>query len=226
MRPCNDLPDYSTPFYLFGNARPPAARSLAHLVADGFMTPPDGCRLLAVAASDVSVAIVAPHAAAGKSTLLAALLSHLDMDCPRYYLRGSYETFGFARDAHWQPSKAVMIANEISDFLPVYLPRHLTRPAFQLVSEGARLWATAHADGLHDLLARWPNWPGSVPLAVVTIDGYDRRIDIELSRPQHPSRRSDEAAAAIDSVCHAEGEAGIAGWTLSSHPTASGLRPP
>ena len=169
MRRDDGLPGYETPFYLFGNARPRAARSLDQLVAAGVFDASTAADLVALAQQGVSLAIIAPGSRVGKSSLLAALLAHLPPTDRRYYLRGCFETFDFAHAPDWRPHEAVMIANEVSDHLPVYLPpRHLDT-ALQLVEQGARLWCTAHAVDLADLMAAWETWPINAPLAVVRL---------------------------------------------------------
>lgn len=203
MRSAGDLPEYDTPFYLFGNARHTAARSLAQLVADGFLSP-GSARDLIEAASDVSLAIVAPDAAAGKSSLLAALLPFVPHQRRCYHLRGSFETFRFTRSPDWRPGRAVLIANEVSDHLPVYLPHCRLTAALQLVGQGARIWATAHARDLRHLLDCWTGWPAQAPLAVVTVHGARGGIHIELHGAAGRSGAG-RAGSAIDSVCHAEG---------------------
>lgn len=181
MRLDDGLPGYETPFYLFGNARPRAARSLDQLVADGLLDAVAAAELFGVARQSVSLAIIAPGSRVGKSSLLAALLPALPPADRRYYLRGCFETFDFARASDWRPRRAVMIANEVSDHLPVYLPpRHLDT-ALRLVEQGARLWCTAHAFDLAGLMVAWKAWPAHAPLAVVRL-GTDAPPRIEWWR--------------------------------------------
>jgi hypothetical protein len=225
MRPLSDLPDYGTPFYLYGNAPPRAARSLPQLIAAGFLRPEDANILVTLAHRGISMAIVATSAARGKSSLLAALLPYLPAERDRYFLRGSFETFQFAQDVVWRPDRAAMIANEISDFLPVYIPRHLTKRLFRLVAQGACLWTTAHASGLDDLLCEWTDWPPDAPLAVVTIGDQRPGIVIELHDPARPGAAPHEPTPMIDSVCHAEDEMGSGDNALPVCVPALGLRP-
>lgn len=170
MRPEIDLPGYETPFYLFGNARPCAARSLDALVLAGIVPAGAVPRLIEVARSDGSLAIVAPGSRIGKSSLLAALLPYSPPGLRTIHLRGSFETFGFARRPDWRPEHALLIANEVSDHLPVYLPPDRFAVAAGLVAQGARLWCTAHARDLTELRRAWPAWPDRAPLTVVALD--------------------------------------------------------
>ena len=163
------LPGYETPFYLFGNARPRAARTLDQLVAADLVDAANASALIALAGQGVSLAIIAPGSLVGKSSLLAALLAHLPPADQCYYLRGCFETFEFSRAPGWRPHEAVMIANEVSDHLPVYLPPRHLESALQLVEQGARLWCTAHAADQADLMAAWKSWPTNAPLAVVRL---------------------------------------------------------
>lgn len=225
MRPTIDLPDYETPFYLFGNAPPPrAARSLLHLVTTELLTQDQARTLIALAQRRASLVVVAPEASCGKSSLLSALLTYLPDDADRYFLRGSYETFRFARNPAWRPGRAVLIANEISDFLPVYVPGHLARRLVRLVGAGASLWATAHARGRDELLAGWPIWPSNAPLAVVSIGGDRSVATVEMNEPAHGLSTTIEAGTAIDSVCHAEGRTGSGTNALPVRVPAPGLR--
>lgn len=225
MRPLSELPGYGTPFYLYGNAPRGAARSLSHLVAADLVRPRDADSLVAIASAGISLAIVAPGSACGKSSLLTALLHYAPAGRDRYFLRGSFETFRFARDIAWRPDRAMLIANEISDFLPVYVPRHFTNRLFHFVLHGARLWTTAHASGLEDLLSDWTGWPPLAPLAVVTIGDDPPGIAIELFDPARLLATSREPVPTIDNVCHAEDWTGSGDYALPVRVPALGLRP-
>jgi len=179
MRPGRDLPGYDVPFYLFGNARHAAARSLTQLVTDGVLASRDALDLIEIARSDISLVVIAHDAAAGKSSLLASLLPYIPRQRRPYFLRGSFETFRFTREADWRPGRALLIANEVGDRLPVYLPGCRFATVLQLVGEGARLWTTAHAHDVRQLLAAWTGWPAHAPLAVVTVSGAKGRIVTE-----------------------------------------------
>jgi type IV secretory pathway ATPase VirB11/archaellum biosynthesis ATPase len=99
---------------------------------------------------NASVVVASGPSGAGKSTLLTALLELLPESKSRVYARGMYETFDFA--ARSNPATTVILVNEISAHLPVYLWGPPVRRLFDLARAGFQFFATCHAEAVEEVI--------------------------------------------------------------------------
>ena len=98
-----------------------------------------------------SVLVAAMPQRAGKTTLLSALLDLLAPTQRLVYLGGLAETFDFVREG--TPKNTLLVANELSSHLPVYLWGEPAKRTFALVAGGYAIAATLHADSADDAIA-------------------------------------------------------------------------
>jgi adenylate kinase len=99
-----------------------------------------------------SLAVVAGASGVGKTTLLTALVDFLPSSTRRIYLRGCFESFAFMSDSAITPRETVLLINEISPHLPVYLWGPAVSRILEAGQQGFALLATAHADSVHDFV--------------------------------------------------------------------------
>ncbi len=133
-------------------------RSVSQLVKAGALQPEMAGLLTTLAAVGVPILIVSSRAQAGKSTLLRALLDYAPPSAEVIYLRGSHEPFTFLeappeRDGF---TSRLLVANELSPHLPVYIWGAAARRAIELATlPGYALWATAHLEDASLPLIGW-----------------------------------------------------------------------
>ena len=167
MRPTNP-PRYDAPFYWWGPAwDSPIRRGIADLLRDGTLDSGTGAVLWAALARRRSVVVVAGPSGVGKTTLLTALLDFLPPDTRRLYLRGSFESFAFLSDGAVVPEKSVMLINEISPHLPIYLWGPAVARALSAAERGFSLLATAHAASVAEFVGMFTGSPLRIPAARV-----------------------------------------------------------
>jgi energy-coupling factor transporter ATP-binding protein EcfA2 len=161
-------PRYREPFHWWGPGwDAPASRSIGDLLRDGTLDSRTGAVPWAALARRKSVAVVAGPSGAGKTTLLTALLEFLPPDTNRLYLRGCFETFAFLSDAVVIPSASVMLVNEISPHLPIYLWGPAVARALDATERGFSLLATAHAESVVEFVGSLTGSPLRIPAALV-----------------------------------------------------------
>jgi len=119
--------------------------------------------LVSVIARRKSLLVVAAGSGVGKSTLLTALLPHVPLDTRQIVLRGTYEAFDFRLDPTVVPRESVLIINEISPYLPLYLWGPALRRGLRFGREGYAFHATAHAESVEQLIAMLSGPPVGVP---------------------------------------------------------------
>lgn len=167
-----------TPFFWWGTThRAGASPDLASLIHSRFITESAAVLLLELIASGRSLFIVSEASGAGKSSLLAALLSETHSSRQRIYLRGNYETFEFLETT--EPTETMLLVNEISAHLPAYLWGAPVTTLFEAIGAGYQVLATAHAAsaaGLLQLLTaaplRVPRRLANVPMIVVVLASH------------------------------------------------------
>ena len=159
---------YDEPFAWWGPIwSPPVPRTVADLVRQHVMSPATAALLWALLARRASIAVVADPRGAGKTTLLTALLDFLPAGTRRLYLRGCYEPFAFLDDPTVEPSRSVLLVNEISAHLPSYLWGSAVRRVLQATARGFALAVTAHASSVEDLVAMLASYPLRIPPAEI-----------------------------------------------------------
>lgn len=157
-------PRYEQPFHWWGPGwQPRPARTLRDLLVEGALDTEQAAFLWAALARRWSLAVVGGPSGIGKSTLLAALAPFLPTESQRVYLRGSYESFAFLRDEALDPLRSVLLINEISPHLPVYLWGPAVQRALALREQGFTLLATAHARTPFEFMGLLTGGPLRIP---------------------------------------------------------------
>jgi hypothetical protein len=91
------------------------------------------------------------------------------------YLRGNFETFRFITDANASAGSSILVANEISPFLDVYLWGSAARRVLAKAQRGWPLWTTIHAGSelefrtfLGNLVPAEPDHPLMIDVLLLT----------------------------------------------------------
>jgi len=114
------------------------------------------------------VLVAAMPQRAGKTTLLGALLDLLPPSQGRVDLAGTSETFAFLVEA--APGETLLLANELSSHLPIYLWGAQAIRAFEAVAGGYAIAGTLHADSADDAIALLRDDGGIPPTQLARID--------------------------------------------------------
>lgn len=145
---------------------PPQPRSIIELIRAGTIDAEVAALVWLLLEARVPLIVAAERGRAGKSTLLEALLEFLPPGAKRRELDGVAETFDWLPHAHdlgWHhpaaaepaapadPATTWLIAQELSDHLPIYVWGDTARVALRAVSLGFGLGATIHADSLEEV---------------------------------------------------------------------------
>jgi len=156
--------DYGEPFAWWGPIwRQPEPRTVVDLVRDGTLPSAWAGAIWALLARRRSIIVAAGPRAAGKTTVLTALLDCYPPQTRRIHLRGCYEPFAFLEDERVVPQRSLLLVNEISAHLPVYLWGPALRRTFGLLGRGFALAATAHATGPSELVRDLTGYPLRLP---------------------------------------------------------------
>lgn len=91
-----------------------------------------------------------PTPGVGKTTTLNALLEFLPVGTTLVYTMGMYEDFDFLADT--PPTTTCVLANEVSDHLPIYMWGRTARKLLTLPADGYAIATSCHADTLSDVL--------------------------------------------------------------------------
>lgn len=145
--------DYDVPVGWWGwNWDPPIPMSVIQLLgARNFDSRTAAlCWMVLEAHGSMLIAAEPPHS--GKTTTLTAFLDFLPNDVRRVFLRGWAETFDYVR--HTDPARTLLLANELSSHLPVYLWGPKAVEAFRTLRRGYALASTLHADSPADALTQ------------------------------------------------------------------------
>jgi len=218
--------DYATPVAWWGwSWEPPVPMSVSELVAAGDMDARTAAVAWLTLAGHGSVLIAAEQPHSGKTTTLTALLDLVPERIRRVYLRGGAETFEFLATS--RPATTLLLANELSSHLPVYLWGTKAVRAFTALGQGYALASTLHADSRAEAIAQ---------LRELGVDGSDlARVDLlivmcarrvaSVVRPLGPSlvtdrgdgwRHDRDAEAALVATRY--------GWTAAAAERAIALR--
>ena len=92
-----------------------------------------------------------PTPGIGKTTTLNALLGFLLTGSTLVYTTGMYEDFDFLNEV--DPATTCVLANEVSDHLPIYMWGRVARQLLRLPKDGYAIATSCHADTLDDVLA-------------------------------------------------------------------------
>ena len=161
--------DYATPVAWWGwSWEPPVPMSIPELVAAGDLDARTAALAWVVLAAHGSAIVAAEQPHAGKTTTLTALLDLVPARVTRAYLRGGAETFDFL--GRTDPSTTLLLANELSSHLPVYLWGAKAVRAFRALREGYALAATLHADSAAEAVAQLRDELGVPAADIARID--------------------------------------------------------
>ena len=145
--------DYDLPIGWWGwNWEPPVPMSLTQLLAAGNMDARTAALCGMTIESHGSMLIAAEQPHSGKTTTLTALLDFLPNATRRIFIRGWAETFDFLGQT--RPESTLLLANELSSHLPVYLWGPKAVRVFEMLRRGYALGSTLHADSCDEALAQ------------------------------------------------------------------------
>ena len=145
--------DYDIPVGWWGwNWEPPIPMSITEIVRAGNMDPRTAalCGLAIEAHGSLLIAAEEPHS--GKTTTLTALLDYLPHRMRRIFIRGWSETFDYLKQT--TPEETILLANELSSHLPVYLWGPKAVRVFDTLRKGYALGSTLHADSAEEAVAQ------------------------------------------------------------------------
>ncbi|MGH2491658.1 MAG: hypothetical protein ACRDF9_09120 [Candidatus Limnocylindria bacterium] len=145
--------DYDMPIGWWGwNWEPPVPMSITQLLEAGNMDARTAalCGMALEAHGSMLIAAEQPHS--GKTTTLTALLDFLPNTTRRIFIRGWAETFDFLGQT--RPDATLLLANELSSHLPVYLWGPKAVRVFETLRRGYALASTLHADSCDEALAQ------------------------------------------------------------------------
>jgi hypothetical protein len=161
--------DYDVPIGWWGwNWEPPIPMSITQILAAGNFDPRTAalCWLVLEAHGSMLIAAEEPHS--GKTTTLTALLDLLPRDMRRIFVRGWAETFDYVH--HTDPARTLLLANELSSHLPVYLWGPKAVETFRSLRRGYALASTLHADSAEEAAAQLTDELGVEPGDLARID--------------------------------------------------------
>jgi len=145
--------DYDVPVGWWGwNWEPPIPMSITEIVSAGNMDTRTAalCGMTIEAHGSLLIAAEEPHS--GKTTTLTALLDYLPGRVRRIFIRGWAETFDFVQQT--KASETILLANELSSHLPVYLWGPKAVRVFSTLRRGYALGSTLHADSADEAVAQ------------------------------------------------------------------------
>lgn len=145
--------DYDVPIGWWGwNWEPPVPMSITQILQAGNMDPRTAalCGMIIETHGSLLIAAEQPHS--GKTTTLTALLDFLPNATRRIFVRGWAETFDFIGQT--KPAETILLANELSSHLPVYLWGPKAVRVFEMLRRGYALGSTLHADSADEALAQ------------------------------------------------------------------------
>jgi hypothetical protein len=145
--------DYDMPIGWWGwNWEPPVPMSITQLLEAGNMDARTAALCGMTIESHGSMLIAAEQPHSGKTTTLTALLDYLPNATRRVFIRGWAETFDFLGQT--RPDATLLLANELSSHLPVYLWGPKAVRTFAALRRGYALASTLHADSCDEALAQ------------------------------------------------------------------------
>src|SRR6185503_17091147 len=154
--------DYDVPVGWWGwNWEPPIPMSITEILSAGNMDSRTAalCGMAIEGHGSLLIAAEEPHS--GKTTTLTALLDYLPSRVRRIFVRGWAETFDFVQQT--KPDGTILLANELSSHLPVYLWGPKAVRTFGMLQRGYALGSTLHADSADEAVAQLTQELGVAP---------------------------------------------------------------
>jgi hypothetical protein len=145
--------DYEVPVGWWGwNWEPPIPMSVSELLEARNMDARTAalCGMILEAHGSLLIAAEQPHS--GKTTTLTAFLDFLPNAVRRVFLRGWVETFDYLKQT--DPRRTILLGNELSSHLPVYLWGPKAVRVFETLRKGYALGSTLHADSAEEAIAQ------------------------------------------------------------------------
>src|SRR5436309_5993715 len=145
--------DYDVPVGWWGwNWEPPIPMSIIELLEARNMDARTValCGMVLNAHGSMLIAAEQPHS--GKTTTLTAFLDFLPNRVRRIFLRGWVETFDYLKQT--RPDQTLLLGNELSSHLPVYLWGPKAVRVFETLREGYALGSTLHADSAEEAVTQ------------------------------------------------------------------------
>jgi hypothetical protein len=180
--------DYDVPVGWWGwNWEPPIPMSITELLDARNMDARTAalCGMILNAHGSMLIAAEQPHS--GKTTTLTAFLDFLPNRVRRIFLRGWVETFDYLKQT--RPEQTLLLGNELSSHLPVYLWGPKAVRVFETLRQGYALGSTLHADSAEEAVAQLTGELGVAASDLARIDllvvmrvyatmrgGYQRRV--------------------------------------------------
>ena len=161
--------DYDEPVGWWGwSWEPPVPMSVSQLLAAGNLDARTAalCWLVLEGHGSMLIASEPPHS--GKTTTLTALLDMVPASVRRVFLRGWAETFDYVRQC--DPRSTLLLANELSSHLPVYLWGPKAVEVFRTLRKGFALASTLHADSAEEAVAQLTGELGVDPADLARVD--------------------------------------------------------
>ncbi|MBA3374980.1 MAG: hypothetical protein H0U00_04075 [Actinobacteria bacterium] len=141
--------DYDVPVGWWGwNWEPPVPMSVTELLEAGNFDARTAALSWMVLESHGSMLIAAEQPHSGKTTTLTAFLDFLPNDVRRVFIRGWSETFDYLEQT--DPDRTLLLANELSSHLPVYLWGPKAVGVLRSLRQGYALGSTLHADSAEE----------------------------------------------------------------------------
>jgi hypothetical protein len=161
--------DYDMPVGWWGwNWEPPIPMSVTELLEARNMDARTAalCGMVLEAHGSILIAAEQPHS--GKTTTLTAFLDFLPNDVRRVFVRGWVETFDYLKQT--APESTILLGNELSSHLPVYLWGPKAVRVFETLRKGYALGSTLHADTADEAVAQLTGELGVAPQDLARVD--------------------------------------------------------
>ena len=169
------------------NWEPPIPMSITEIVRAGNMDTRTAALCGMAIEAHGSMLIAAEHPHSGKTTTLTALLDYLPLSTRRIFIRGWSETFDYLKQT--EPECTLLLANELSSHLPVYLWGPKAVKVFETLRKGYALGSTLHADSAEEAVTQLTGELGVEPADLARVHllmvmriygtthgGYARRV--------------------------------------------------
>jgi hypothetical protein len=124
------------------------------------------CGMVLESHGSLLIAAEQPHS--GKTTTLTALLDFLPNAVRRIFLHGWVETFDYLKQT--DPTRTILLGNELSSHLPVYLWGPKAVRVFETLRKGYALGSTLHADSAEEAIAQLTGELGVAPGDLARVD--------------------------------------------------------
>lgn len=188
---------------------------VSDLVRDGVISAESAALLWQVVEDGGSLVVAAGPSGAGKTTMLTAIADLLDGRLQRVFLRGVHETFAFAARA--DADRSLVMVNEISPHLPIYIWGSAARRTLRLAREGYRVMATMHAESVEELVYQLSSHPLRIPVIeigalsiVALLDCWEdgRGVHREIRAVAALEAENDGRGLVVDVVAERSGRGG------------------